>query len=72
MIHDVLALSVESRAELMENILESLSLGPDKHIDALWEPEIERRIDEVDRGVVDLILEDSVFEEIWPLFKKSR
>ena len=67
LLHDVLALSIESRAELVEKILESLNLGSNKDIDAVWEDEIERRIEEVEKGAVKLIPEDKVFDEIWLL-----
>jgi putative addiction module component (TIGR02574 family) len=70
LLRDVLALSKESRAELVEKILDSLNLGPDKDIDALWEEEIARRIEEVENGSVELIPEEQVIDEIWPRAKK--
>ena len=70
LLHDVMALPIESRAELVEKILESLNLGPNEEIDAVWEDEIQRRIEEVENGEVELIPEEKVFDEIWPRLKK--
>ena len=70
LLHDVLALTVESRTELVEKIFESLTVGPNRDIDAMWEDEIDRRIEEVKTGVVKLIPEEQVFDEIWPRLNK--
>jgi putative addiction module component (TIGR02574 family) len=67
---DVLALSIDARAELVDKILESLNLGPDEKIVAAWEEKIERRIEEVEKGKVKLISENQVFDEIRTRFKK--
>ena len=70
LLHDVLLLSIESRAELVEKIFESLNLGPNRYVDAVWEDEIEKRIEEVETGAVELIPEEKVFDEIRQRLKK--
>jgi putative addiction module component (TIGR02574 family) len=62
LLSEVLSLSAGCRAELVEKILASLDLGSNKDIDALWEAEIKRRIEEVETGAVKLIPEEQVFD----------
>jgi len=69
-ISDVLALSRESRTQLVEIILESLNIGSNKVIDAMWIEEINRRVEEVEAGTVQLIPEEQVFDELITRLKK--
>jgi len=57
------ALSPQERARLAEELLASL----DPHIgevDAAWDEELRRRIDEVERGAVELIPASQVFTQV--------
>lgn len=59
-------LSEEERAELISMLLESLDAQDDEGIEAAWLVEIERRVAELDSGVVQSIpwteLRNRVFE----------
>ncbi len=47
-----LELSVEERADLAAQILESLDASDDPSVQAAWQAEIERRMADVDSGAV--------------------
>jgi len=47
-----LELSVEERADLAAQILESLEASDDPSVQAAWQAEIERRMADVDSGAV--------------------
>ena len=70
LLQDVLALPIESRTELVEKLLESLNPKSTSEIDTQWEQEIDRRIEEVEKGNVTLVPEEEVFKEILTWFKK--
>jgi putative addiction module component (TIGR02574 family) len=56
-----LALPPEARAALAESLLESLDDEPaDEGVEAAWAEEIQRRIEEIDSGKVQLILYEEV------------
>jgi putative addiction module component (TIGR02574 family) len=51
-----LALPAEARAAIASSLLESLDEGrPDDGVEAAWSDEIQRRIEEIDSGKVQLI-----------------
>jgi putative addiction module component (TIGR02574 family) len=51
-----LALPTEARAAIADSLLESLGEGPaDEDVEAAWSDEIQRRIEEIDSGKVQLI-----------------
>jgi putative addiction module component (TIGR02574 family) len=51
-----LALPPEARAELADSLLESLDAEPaDEGVEAAWSVEIQRRIEEIDSGKVQMI-----------------
>jgi putative addiction module component (TIGR02574 family) len=51
-----LALPSEARAAIANSLLESLDEGPaDEGVEAAWSDEIQRRIEEIDSGKVQLI-----------------
>ena len=58
LINRVMSLSAGDRADLARQLIMSLEpVGPegaDDDVDAAWEGEIERRLDQVDRGEVEL------------------
>jgi len=64
LLQDVLVLPIESRTELVEKLLESLNPKSTSEINTLWEQEIDRRIEEVEKGNVTLVPEEEVFKEI--------
>jgi len=57
------ALPAEERAQLAEDLLASLQEDTAPEIEAAWDKEILRRLDEVERGVAKLISAEEVFAE---------
>lgn len=51
----VLQLPEEDRAWLAAEILASLDGPPDEEVDAAWSEEIDRRVDEIESGTVELL-----------------
>lgn len=47
---EALALPLQERAELVEQLLATFQSPPDPHLDALWAREAEDRLDAYDRG----------------------
>ena len=60
-----LALPPEARAEVAEQLLQSLENGDHAEIDAEWVAEIERRIDDLDSGRMKTIPGEDVFARIF-------
>lgn len=60
----LLALPEERRAEIAHLLIESLSPAGDSDPDAKWQAELERRADEIARGVAEGPMADDVFDEI--------
>jgi putative addiction module component (TIGR02574 family) len=50
-----LALPPEARAAIAGSLLESLNAPADEGVEAAWSEEIERRIEEIDSGKVQMI-----------------
>ena len=46
---EIMKLSSSSRVELVDYLLKSLDV-PDKEIDSIWKDEVERRINEYEKG----------------------
>jgi len=61
---EVLALSANERAQLVERILDSLSVEPDKERLERWAAETESRLDAIDRGELDVVAGEEVFERL--------
>jgi putative addiction module component (TIGR02574 family) len=57
-------LSEAERAELALALIESLDGPAETDVDEAWRVEIERRLAQVDRGEVQLIPGDEVFERL--------
>jgi putative addiction module component (TIGR02574 family) len=57
-------LSEVERAELALTLMESLDGPPDAGVDEAWRVEIERRVAQIERGEVQLIPGDEVFERL--------
>lgn len=62
-LQEVLAMPPEERAELVENILASLEPS-DPRILELWAIEAEDRVAAFERGEIEAVSAESVFEEI--------
>ena len=56
----LLLLPVEDRLAIGEMLIESVDADEDFELDAAWEAEVERRVDEVERGTAKLLS----FEEV--------
>ena len=65
---DAVSLPVEERVKLIEKLLESTN-PPEKEIDEWWKNEAEKRVKEIERGEVDTIPGEKVFEKIKKRFK---
>ena len=59
----VLTLPLTGRAFLAEKLLESLDSGDEFALSLEWQQEIEKRCDEIDKGIVNLIPSEQVFDE---------
>ncbi len=57
-----LELPVEDRMELIDKLLISENLPAQQEINKAWSKEVERRIQEIENGDVELIPGDVVFE----------
>lgn len=62
------SLPPEERIRLAEDLLSSVQ-DPDEEIEAAWEEEIKRRLEDVESGVAHLIPAEEVFAEIRRLLK---
>lgn len=58
-----LGLPVQARAFIAEKLLESLDSGDNFKISPKWKKEIRKRCHEIDKGLVELIPAEKVFEE---------
>lgn len=63
-LNGALGLPPTERAELVERILSSFNFPDRKDIDAAWAREAEERIDAFERGDIQAIPADKVFERI--------
>jgi putative addiction module component (TIGR02574 family) len=63
------SLPIDLKLELVDRLLASIS-PTQNEIDELWKIEVERRIDEVESGKVELIPGDEVFAKIRQRFAK--
>ena len=61
---EALSFPANDRLGLVEKLLCSLNLPTQGEIDNLWAKEAERRVGEIDRGEVELIPGEKVFEKI--------
>ena len=54
----------EERARLAELLLDSIHQSTDQTVEDAWDEELQKRIDEVDRGVARLISAEEVFAQV--------
>ena len=59
-----MTLSVEDRARLAEELLQSLVQESESEVETAWDREIERRVAEVEAGTVKLIPAQEVHAEV--------
>jgi putative addiction module component (TIGR02574 family) len=64
LLKQVLALPLQERAELVEQLLATFQTPPDPHIDELWAREAEDRLDAYDRGELKAVPAAEVFNRI--------
>ncbi len=64
-----MSLTPEARAQLADQLLASLDGEDQKEIDAAWDEEAERRIQEIREGKVETIDGESVMKELRSRFK---
>jgi putative addiction module component (TIGR02574 family) len=63
-VDEALDLPADARIELVDRILSSLNLPTRPDINRLWSEEAERRVAQIDRGDVELIPGQEVFDKI--------
>jgi len=63
------SLPAEDRARLAEDLLSSLQEDADPAVEAAWDIEIRRRLDEVEAGTAKLIPAEEVFAEVRRMLK---
>jgi putative addiction module component (TIGR02574 family) len=54
-LEQALRLSEEERAELIDHLTLSLDQVPDEEVEAAWSAEIQKRLDDIEQGRVELI-----------------
>lgn len=64
MTDEALSLPVELRLQLIDILLKSLNVPVKRDIDELWAQEAETRVDQVDRGEVETLPGESVFDRL--------
>jgi putative addiction module component (TIGR02574 family) len=66
LLKQALDLPVDQRVELVERLVHSLEETPfaSPEVEAAWRAEVHRRIDEIDRGEVQLIPAEDVFRKL--------
>ncbi len=57
-------LTLPDRARLAELLLDSIHPASNTGAEAAWDVELERRMDEIDRGVAKLIPAEEVFAQV--------
>jgi len=66
---EALELSPTERTRLIKNLLVSLETETDENLQTAWIEEIQRRVEEIDRGEVELFDAEDVFREARNLSK---
>ncbi|ODS31225.1 MAG: putative addiction module component [Candidatus Scalindua rubra] len=65
LVKEILQLPIQQRAFLAEKLLESLDFTQDFQLTKEWSEEIKRRCEEIDKGLVELIPAEDVFEKAY-------
>jgi len=69
-LEEALLLPVGDRAELVEQLLQSLNTPTQKEIDLLWAEESEKRITEYEEGKIEFLNGENIIREIRERFKR--
>ena len=64
LLEEALRLTAYERAEVAEQLIASLDEVPDSGVEQAWQEEVQRRIQQIDRGEVELIDSDTVIAEL--------
>ncbi len=64
LLRTALALPESDRAEIAASLIHSLDTSTDEEVDAAWAVEIQRRIESIDNGEVELVPWDAVMREM--------
>lgn len=64
LLETALALPASARAEIAVLLIRSLDTQTDEDVDAAWAAEIEKRLESIDQGAVQLIPWDDVMREM--------
>ena len=64
LLRTALALPESERAELAASLIHSLDTKTDEEVDEAWAVEIQRRIESIDNGEVELVPWDGVMREM--------
>ena len=67
---EVLQLPADARVNLVEQLLTSLNLPTQPEVDRLWADEAEKRIAEIDKGEIKLVLGRKVFSNIRKKYRR--
>ena len=71
LLEKALALSTSERGILIDHLIQSLDEGPaDEGVDAAWDEEIKRRVDEIRSGKVEMISGEQVLRELGKRVRK--
>jgi putative addiction module component (TIGR02574 family) len=71
LLREAASLSEADRAELAGRILETLQGEPDEDVEAAWAEEIERRIRQLDTGVVKTVPWEEVRAKMYALLHEK-
>ena len=63
-LQQALALPLEERAQLIERLLETFQTPPDPALDQLWANEAHDRLEAYDRGELDAVDGEDVFQQM--------
>ncbi len=61
-------LSIKERAAIAEQLIRSLDGPADDDVEIAWQKEIQKRIEEIDNGEVELIPWEEIREKAWKKF----
>lgn len=63
-LEEALSLPADERAGLVERLIQSLNLPTQAEINRLWAEEAERRVSQIQAGMVELVPGEQVFAKI--------
>jgi putative addiction module component (TIGR02574 family) len=66
---EILHLPIEDRARLAEKLLSSLDTLSESEVEGLWFVEAQRRAEEIDNGIVQLVTAEEVERRIQSILK---